>query len=366
MSHTRSTALIVLACSLFCVAPSLTAAEPATKPAEQGGMRSLKGRIVALDAASGDMKLAWKHRGMNEMEINIKVDPAAQVVVDGKPAKLTDLKAGDSVAISGEPRGIGSDNRFVASRVETARLNAASTGPAPANIDPKVNDILDRLERKKITDIETPIRFTKTDPVLEDKQVFEGILRFKEDKPNPRFFIRFDKFTQEGVTREKKEWHVFDGQWYIEARENTKTIVKRQIVRPGEEVNVFRIGQGPFPLPFGQSKAEILKYFDCKLVPPQPKDPANAVHLECVPKPDTDMAKKYGSVHFYINQQLDLPVTVRTVEKTENVEVSAEFPADQIKTNTGMAASQLNLPDLGGYQVDTVPLPASEPSGQPK
>lgn len=237
--------------------------------------------------------------------------------------------------------------------------------PATADIDPRVDDILDRLERKgdQIRDIETPIRFSKIDPVLEDEQIFEGILRFKQDKPNPRFLIRFDKFRQEGITRDKKEWHLFDGQWYIEARENTRTIVKREIVRRGQEVDVFKIGQGPFPLPFGQKKSEILRYFDVKLVPLQEGDPPRSVHLECTPKPETEMAEKYGSIHFHIDRELDLPVAVRTIEKGEHVEVSAEFPANRIRINTGMPGSDLNLPELRNYQVDTVPLPAPEPRG---
>lgn len=334
-----------------------------TAPPPVSTARPLVGKIVAFDPATGELKLAWRHRSLREMEILLTVDPKAEIIIDGKPARPADLQPGQRITATGRAEGIGADNRFVVTRIETAAATATATAPAATGIDPRIDEILDRLERKgdQVKDIETPIKFTKIDPILEDKQVFEGILRFKEDTPNPRFLIRFDKFTQEGIAREKTEWHVFDGQWYIEAREKTSTIVKRQIVRPGEQVNVFRIGQGPFPLPFGQKKAEILKYFEVKLVPPGEKDPPNSVHLECTPKPGTDMAEKYGSVHFHIDKRLDLPVVVRTVEKTENVEVSAEFPADKIKLNTGMAASELNLPELKGYQVDTVPLPGPDP-----
>jgi hypothetical protein len=344
------------------------AVEATSQPAAlASGERKLDGKVVSFDPATRELKIAWRHRSQREMDISLVVDPSAAIMVDGKPAKATDLKPGMRIAATGQARGMGANNRFVASRIETVAAPAA-TAPAASGVDPRVDQVLDRLERKgdQVKDIETPIRYTKMDPVLEDKQVFQGILRFKEDKPNPHFFIRFDKFTQEGITRDTPEWHVFDGQWYIEAREKTHTIVKRQIVRPGEEVNVFRIGQGPFPLPFGQKKADILKYFDVKLVPPTEKDPPNSVHLECTPKPGTDMAEKYGSIHFYIDKQLDLPVVVRTVEKSENVEVTAEFPADKIKINTGMAACELNLPELKGYQVDTVPLAGPEQPARSK
>ena len=129
-----------------------------------------------------------------------------------------------------------------------------TSGPASApavTIDPAVDKILDRLEKKgaKIEAIEAAIEFTKIDPVLEDKQVHKGVLRFKQVEPNPRFFIRFDELKLENLAPKKeKQWHVFDGRWYIEAREKTRSISKREIVRPGETLEVFKLGQGPFPL----------------------------------------------------------------------------------------------------------------------
>jgi len=250
-------------------------------------------------------------------------------------------------------------------RAAVARAAEAATQPAtrasalasaPA-IDPAVDKILDRLEKRgaRIDAIEADIEFIKIDPILEDKQVHKGILRFKQVKPNPRFFIRFDELKLENLAPKKeKQWHVFDGQWYIEAREKTKTISKRQIVRPGETLEVFKLGQGPFPLPFGQKKADILKHFVVKLLPSEPKDPEHSDHLECTPRPGTELAKKYETVHFYIDRALYLPVRVQTVEKEEGNEIIASFT--KIKVNPGLLESQLNLPKLSDYSIDTIPL----------
>jgi len=242
----------------------------------------------------------------------------------------------------------------------TTQVSAPASAPA---IDPAVDKILDRLERRgaRIDAIEAAIEFTKIDPILEDKQVHRGILRFKQAEPNPRFFIRFDELKLENLAPKKeKQWHVFDGQWYIEAREKTKTITKRQIVRPGETLEVFKLGQGPFPLPFGQKKADILKHFDVKLLPSKPKDPEHSDHLECTPRPGTELAKKYETVHFYIDRALDLPVRVQTVEKEEGNEIIASFT--KIKVNPGLVESQLNLPELRDYAIDTIPLPLKTPA----
>jgi len=232
----------------------------------------------------------------------------------------------------------------------------------PAKCDPAVEQILDRLEQKKVADIETPIVFIKTEPILEDIQKYEGILRFKADKPNPRFLIRFDKFIQEGIPSYQKQWHAFDGQWYIEVQAKTKTINKYEIVRKGEHFDAFKIGQGPFPLPFGQKKKDILRNCSVKLIKPDPKkDPPETDHLECTPLPGTELADRYGTVHFYIHKKLDLPVRVRTVEKQEGdeegVEVEANFPPKKIKVNKGMSKEKLKPPEPRGYEIFTESLP---------
>jgi len=243
------------------------------------------------------------------------------------------------------------------------RTSGPATAPAAA-CDPAVAKILDRLEKKgaKVKALEAAIKFTRIDPVLEDKQVHKGVLRFKQTRPNPRFFIRFDELKLESLAPKKeKQWHVFDGRWYIEAREKTKSITKREIVRQGETLEIFKIGQGPFPLPFGQKKADVLKHFAVKLVASKPKDPKHSDHLECTPRAGTELADKYETVHFYIDQTLDLPVRVQTIEKEEGNEIIASFT--KIKVNPGLPDSKLNLPDLKDYAIDTVPLKTS-PQGQ--
>ncbi len=355
-SKTRGLQVTLWMGALLLLPHATRAAEVATsQPAE----RTFTGTIASLDLQSRSITVNWRHpRARGRMPLAAQIGPSAQVLLDGKPAAVTDLKVGDLVQVTGRPATVQGNNQLVLNRIEKLKAPATSTAPAASSApagggvkaaDPKLDAILTRLESKgdEIDNIQADIIFTKIDPVLEDKQVFKGILRFKQDKPNPRFYIEFRKFIQEGVERDKKEWHIFDGEYYIEAREKTHTVIKRQIVRPGEPINVFRIGQGPFPLPFGQKKAEILDNFDCRLVPPGVGDPPNADHLECTPKPESDMARKYGKIDFFIDRELNLPVMVQTTEKAENVQVKAEFPVRSVQINRDLPGSALNLPDLG-------------------
>jgi hypothetical protein len=227
----------------------------------------------------------------------------------------------------------------------TRPAEAASAAQPTAPLDPAVERILDELERKGRTtsDIQATLEYVKKDDILDSEQKFTGILLFKDAQPNPLFHIRFDRSVHDGIVNNKKEYHVFDGRDYIEARETTRTINRHRIVEPGEEVEVFRLGQGPFPLPFRQSKADILRHFTVRLVPPAAGDPRNTDHLECTPLPGTEMARKYGAIHFFVDRTLGLPVKMSTVDMAEGQEISATFRDLKFEP---IAASRLNLPRL--------------------
>ena len=261
---------------------------------------------------------------------------------------------------------------FVASSASIVHAQAtATTRPADPvatrpSLDQATEKILDRLEArgKEIKDIEAALTFVKHDPVFNSTEKFEGTVLFKEEKPNPRFFIRFDRSNLNGRVNEKKEWHVFDGRWYIEAREKNTAIIKHEVLRPDEDREVFRLGQGPFPLPFGQKKADILKQFTVKLIAPDPKDPPDSDHLELTPLPKTELDKKYEKIHFFIDRKEGLPARVQTVEKESGDEITATFA--KLKLNQGLPGSKLELPNLPDYSITEDRLPSKEEEARQK
>ena len=130
--------------------------------------------------------------------------------------------------------------------------------------DPRVDRILDRLEEKgqaiKGLGCKLTYKYVTVEPV-EDAQVKEGELLFAVDEPNSKFLIHFTKMLAEGVAIDRQEYFLFDGEWLIERNDKARTVIKRQIVRPGEKVDPFKLGKGPFPLPFGQKREDILRNF---------------------------------------------------------------------------------------------------------
>lgn len=250
--------------------------------------------------------------------------------------------------------GLGADDAQRPS-TDDAQTRPAERGTEIEALDPAVEAILDRLEKRELRDIEANVEYVKTDVLLNDRQKYDGVLRYRAQEPNPVFFIRFDKRTQNSIIRREKEWHVFDGRWYWEARERTSQITKREIVSPDDEQEVFRLGEGPFPLPFGQKKADILRHFTVRLISPADRAPGGFVgdHLELTPRPGTEMDRRYQAIHFYIDRELDLPIRVRTTDKEEDRELLVTFT--NVEPNKGLREDQLRLPRLD-YTVIEEPL----------
>lgn len=245
------------------------------------------------------------------------------------------------------------------------------TGTQPAAtlpgvpVDPRVHAVLQRLETKgeQVKDLSASLVWEILDEVIMDEQSKIGTLWFKRDKPHDKFLVRFDRTIVEDQEVNKPEEHLFDGEWYTEKRESTKTVIRRQIVRPGEQYDPFKLGQGPFPLPFGQKESEILDRFDVTCMEPAKEDPAGSVHLKLVPKASSgEIHEKYEELHFYIDRRLDMPVKVIARQKDGKI-VTVQFR--EIKTNTGIPGSRfvIDLPKNDpswDERVET--LPPAEPA----
>jgi hypothetical protein len=218
--------------------------------------------------------------------------------------------------------------------------------------DPVVDNILERLEAagRTIQDLRSQVAYKIVNPLIEDEITKKGELFFKSDEPNSRFLVRFDKTIQEETLDRKKEWHLFDGRFYTEARESTKQVIKREVVAEGDQIDPFEIGKGPFPLPFGQKKGEILKHFTVKRIAPAIGDPANTDHLECLPREGSPLADQYKRVEFYVDKGIELPVKIFAITADDSPrERTAEFT--KLEKNPGFGASVFRLKEIQSWPV---------------
>lgn len=156
---------------------------------------------------------------------------------------------------------------------------AAIVQPAsPASHDGYANaeQLLDALETadQGLQSLTADVKYDRTFEIQGDRQIHLGRLWFvSEPPPGPqdpsrrKFAIHFDRVFIGAVQRAQDKTYIFDGQWMMEKDAETKFFLKKQIVGPGEHFDPLRVGAGPFVLPIGQRKAEILSRFTVELLP---------------------------------------------------------------------------------------------------
>ena len=239
--------------------------------------------------------------------------------------------------------------------------NVSSNG-----LSPEIDGILTRLEKKgdDIHDLRCKLQYRIDDKVNLDMLTKYGTIRFKRAQPHDVFLINFDRLIQDEQETKMKEWYLFKDRWLWEAKERSKTIIKREVVAEGEKIDLFDVETAPFPVPFGQKKEHINKTFVVSLVPPAAGDPENADHLVCVPKPGTNLAHDFSRLEFWVSRASNLPVRIVSTEVNDEAKViritTATFEGVEIDAGLG-DKDFANPPDWKNYTVNTEPLAKPEP-----
>lgn len=247
---------------------------------------------------------------------------------------------------------------------------AASSAPAaaePVAVDPVVDKILTRLEERDVKDLRASLMW-ETGDMLNPEDVIKkkGEILYRQESPAAKFKVHLKKKIVGLTAPEIDEQYLFDGFVYTELNSNDKTVVRREVRAENDKRNPYKVGEGAFPVPFGQKKADILREFDVTRVPPKEKDPTKTDHLLLSPRTGTASAEQHKSVEFWINQEdtenPGLPVKVRTTQRgaAKNEESFVVVTFTDIKLNTGMGVAPFQIPLLPGFREELVPLKQSE------
>jgi len=239
---------------------------------------------------------------------------------------------------------------------QTTQPAVPTTGPA----DNPVEAILDRMEKagNGVKDLQACLTQENYQIIPDVRTTKLGVIRYRAGqgaaKPS-RFMVFYDTTIEDDLKLRQKEWVWFDGRWLREVRERTRAVIDRELVAPDEKVDPYKLGDGPFPLPFGQKKADIQKNFNVSLAAADKGDPANSDHLILIPKPGSKHVKKHERLDFWIDRKLNLPTRIVDRDRHSTV-ITVNFK--DIKINAGIADSLLwvEAPDKD-YSYTKEPLP---------
>lgn len=240
-----------------------------------------------------------------------------------------------------------------ATQTTTAPARPAANEPA---LDPVIDRILTRLEQREITDLHAKCVWETVFVVTEDRERKIGEIWYRAEKPVAKFKVRFNRKIEGDEAKPLNEEHLFDGEWYIELQSITKSVTRRQIRGPGDKTDPFKLGEGAFPVPFGQKKADILKEFDVALLPTGKKDPEKTDHIKLTPREGTRTGQSYKTIEFWIAQEGDLaglPIKVRAAKFDPTGEVNSYLTVEfsDVDLKAGVGASEFRIEPPPGYDV---------------
>lgn len=233
--------------------------------------------------------------------------------------------------------------------------------PASLSQQSSVDQVLDALERRgrDLRALRAEVKLTEMDTTLNDSFVRSGSFAL-QNRPDgsTRAHVVFDrKVVDEKPISEKIEY-ALDGGTLIERNYNRKRQTTRSVLRPGERMNLLKLGEGPFPLPIGQKREDVLNQFDVKKVDPAKDDPPDTIQLSLIPKAGTSLARKFKSIDTWVNIADELPMRIKTLDFNGTTERTTDLA--KVQVNTDLKDADFALPKIDEKQWNLVEEPLRE------
>ena len=238
------------------------------------------------------------------------------------------------------------------------RANPAPGRPAGAagaalSPDATVDQILDALEArgKDLKEFDANVRLQEMDDTG-GVNVRTGRVWFQGPSDSGRIRVLFER--REGnkkIYAEKIEYLLADG-WLVERDYGRRNEVRRQVLRPGEKINLLKLGEGPFPLPIGQDKGEVHKSFDVEKVEAADGDPAGTVHLRLAPKPGTQFEKKFEAIDAWVDLKSRMPTRIEVTDANAATTRTTDLTNLRVNPNPPLTKGDFTLARIDEAQWD--------------
>ena len=203
----------------------------------------------------------------------------------------------------------------------TQEAPTSASAPAADPVDPAALAILKRLEAagRKYPTLRADVEYRRDAPRLGTREDRTGWVAFQNEqgKISARFRIHFETLRQDGGPKRivRRDYAYPGGRWLLAAKHSTRLLTRYEVVRPGEKFQPWRLGKGPFPLPFGQKVADVLKYYRVSTRPPKPGDPKNTDYLKLTTLRDRRKEVRFRQMELWVDRKKQLPIKIATRDK---------------------------------------------------
>lgn len=232
----------------------------------------------------------------------------------------------------------------------TAPSAAAADRPAAGQTltpDSSVDQILDALHEvgRDLKDFTADVRLMEKDLIAQDSSTRGGKVFYqKKADGDARLRVVFDTRTVGQAAQQEKLEYLLDNGWLVERNYRRQIQTRRQVLRPGEKINLLKLGEGPFPLPIGQEKQDVQRLFDVKKIAFAKDDPAGTIHVQLTPKADTQFERKFSQIDVWVEPQTHFPRRIQTMDKNQTALRTTDL--ESIQVNRGVKDADFALPPI--------------------
>jgi outer membrane lipoprotein-sorting protein len=229
-----------------------------------------------------------------------------------------------------------------------------ATTHADATTQPSLSDksttdqILDALDARgeNLRDFSADVTLTDTDTSTGDSTINTGSVILQRKGPDDaRIRVAFTKRQVGNLVKTVDHQYVLDQGILDERDYEVKHETKTQVLKPGQKLDLFKLGEGPFPLPLGQKREDVLKLFDVARVGPTADDPSGTVHLQLTPKDGTDLGKQFKTIDVWVDIKSDMPGRIQTLDINQTTTRTTDLA--NVKINSGVGDKDFTLSPVG-------------------
>ena len=248
---------------------------------------------------------------------------------------------------------------------------AAAPEVTPATVSNPVGEaeaVLDRMEAqgKSMKDFSASVSVEKSEALTEEREIRRGRVAVEGPVgPARRIGLIVDEFIDSsGRGSPDGRRFLFANGWLAEYDLTRKQCIRRQLAKEGEAVDPLRVGDGPFPVPLGQPRAEVTKEFsvtmttlpDDQFLKGLAPNADRLLSLRLVPRAGTPMARETAALVLVLDRESLAPAAV-VVEQVNGDRTAARFR--EAAFDRGLSEgfhSLLTAPDTTDWKMDVRPL----------
>ena len=229
----------------------------------------------------------------------------------------------------------------------TIFIVAVSFCHAELTVDSSTDEVLDRLHEvgRDLKTFTVKVVLRETDRVAQDTWSRSGeVVYEKKASGDARLRMSFTTRTQDGVTQQQQRDYVLDNGWLTDRDTIRKQETTQQILRPGEKANLLKLGEGPFPLPIGQTREDVQRSFEVARVAVDKDAPASTTHILLTPRAGTRFERKFKTIDIWVDLASGMPRRIETIDVNDTMRKRADLL--EFKANIPVTDAQFALPDV--------------------